>query len=97
MPRTITPARLPAKMRDGGGSVAVAIPLEEGSVAHRPDWAVVDTRNRRGSTVQERVLRPACQSAVARGVTFAPFSAGWADHMGAHACPHTKCFGKEPS
>lgn len=93
MPKAITPARLPATMRDGGGTVAVAIPLEDGSVAHRPEWTVVDTRNRRGGTVKEQVLRPKCQSAVPQGVTYAPFSAGWADHMGAHACPHAKCFG----
>lgn len=93
VPKAFTPARLPEKMRDGGASVAVAIPLEDGSVAHRPEWKFVDARNRRGSTYKEQVLVPRCQDTVARGVTYAPFSAGWADEMGAHACPNAKCFG----
>jgi len=95
MPKAITPARLPAKVRDGGGTVAVAIPLEDGSVAHRPKWDVVETRNRRGGTVKEQVLGPRCQAAPPRGVKFGPFSASWADHLGAHACPAAECFGEE--
>lgn len=76
-------------MRDVGGQVAVAIPLEDGSVAHRADWRLAQSRNSRGSTMQEQVMQARCGAGDV--VTkWAPFSAGWADHMGAHACP--TCF-----
>lgn len=93
MPKTMTPARLPEAMRAGGASVVVGLPLEEQSVAHRIRWENRQGRNARGSTVSDLLPWPACRANPDRRVTWGPFSAGWADHLGAHACPARVCFG----